>query len=187
MTIKEIIKQAATLLGRDDLVSFVETPSGQVPNTMYIGEINKTVNLTNMVIKEFALSYVPMKCSETQTAENGKVYYSSLTHKPSKIIKVTNAEDTLTDFALMTEYIDVKDDVVTVEYEFMPPDYAYNDTVDYDSGEVPVYILALGVAAEFCLTINWFSEAVMWHDRYLNEAQKLYKPKNAKTKQRSWV
>ena len=78
---------------------------------------------------------------------------------------------------------------VLVEYEYAPDKVGLDDEICYMEKDVPVRVIAYGVAAEYCITEGDFDQAVMWHKRYTDAISDICVPKNtraAKRKQRTF-
>ena len=96
---------------------------------------------------------------------NTRFYYTaSFTHIPIKIKRVTAGGESVK-FEVFTHYICVQAKSVTVEYEYAPSRKNLDGASDYGD-EVGEYLIALGMAAEYCL-INGEAEAAdKWEQAY---------------------
>lgn len=186
MTVKEIVKTAASLLSREDVVGYLSGETDAAGEDT-LPTINTLVTLINLVISELAGTYIPMVKREEVNADGGKVYYTSLKDTPLKIKKVFDNYGKEIFFSDNALYIEVNEKNVVVEYEFVPPNYGLDENIGYTEKDVSVGTLAFGLLAEYSICKCAFDEAVMWHKRYVDGVNATRKPKNVTTKKRSWL
>ncbi len=186
MTVKEIIKNSATQIGREDIVGFLSDNQADV-SEQTLGAVNVMVRLLNLVINELACSYVPMITVERRNATNGKLLLSQLSKSPREIINAydTNGNPCLKEVTY--SFIKVSADTVDVEYAYFPQTVTLNDNVGYEEKDIPSRVLAYGLCAEYAVSQGCFKDAVCWHDRYADAIAELCSPKNAKIKRREWL
>ena len=72
MSIKEILKNAALLLGRDNVIDYC---NGVTVNDDTLRTVNNMTGLINLVLSELACTYIPMVKRETVRTSNVKIYY----------------------------------------------------------------------------------------------------------------
>lgn len=187
MTVKEVLKTTAMLLGREDVSGYLDESNKDVGEDT-LSSVNVLVGLVNLVISELSNSYIPLVKTETVSVSGGKVYFSTLSETALKIQKVFVGADREIDFSYHPEYITVDgQSEVMVQYEYLPSNRGLEDDVGYTERQVARRVLAYGTAAEFCITEGSFDKAVMWHERYVEELKSICLPTNSKIKTRSWV
>lgn len=197
MTIKDILETAATLLNLTDCTEYFTatdaeaTQSGEsAANTLATDvppKIDLLTRLANLVISELASSFVPMTCAEEAETENGKIVFADLAHNITRVLSVKNEFGQDAEFKLYPEYIKVFGGRYTVEYEYLPENYAMGDTVGFKDGKITAALLGYGVAAEYCITQGRFEEAVLWRKRYSYGVERAALPKNSAIKGRCWL
>lgn len=189
MTVKDILKTAATLLNLTDCTEyFSATDAGtnyQISSDTQ-AKLDILTRLANLVITELASSFVPMVCAEEVETSDGKIVFSELTHNITRVLSVKNEFGHDAEFRLYPEHLKVFGGTYTVEYEYMPDNYALTDTVGFD-GKITAALLGYGVAAEYCITQGRFEEAVLWRKRYSYGVERAALPKNAAIKGRCWL
>ncbi len=183
MTIKEIINSTAKIVGRKDVVDYLNL--GTQNSTDTLETVNKLVSLLNMIIGELAGTFIPMVKTETVTVTDGKIYFKDLNLQPLEILDVYEGEIPLK-FIHYPEYIKVKGSTVTVKYSCVPPVYDIDSTVDYSETDISKTALIYGLCAEYCICSGAFDEAVLWHDRYVDCVKETRKIRNSKIKGRCW-
>ena len=185
MTIKEIIKNSATMLGREDIVKCIEL-NVDYQTQVLKDSVSTLTKLANLVINELACSFVPMSTVEEKTATGGKIYYTSLSNNPLKIIGVydRNGNDVLK--KITATFIMVSSNDVLVEYSYFPKTFGIEESIGYQEKDVPMRVLCYGLCAEFALSMGCYKDAVMWHGRYEDALVEFYKPSNSKIKRREW-
>lgn len=184
MTIKNIIKLTAILLGRENVVDYLQTGDGDT-QTLY--QVDVMTRCANVVLNELACTYAPMVICEIVNTKNGRIYYSEFKEVLRKIRRVTGLNGKDASFEKHTEYLSVKEPCVTVEYEYVPCNYGTDDIVGYSETSVPTRIIAYGTCAEYCLTERAFDDAVIFHKKYTDGIAEICSPKNIKIKERSFV
>ena len=185
MKIKDVIKTAATLLGRGDVVAYID--SGQAEQGAETFQtINAMTNLTNLVVSELSATYIPLKTTETMVATSGRIYYKDFSKTLTKVLGVYSGSSAV-NYGYHPEYIILPySQSYTVEYEYSPSNLGLDDDIGYLEKDVSTITLAYGLSAEFCITEGSFEQAVMWHKRYADGIEKVCFPKNRKIKERSW-
>lgn len=187
MTIKDIIKSAATFLNLTDVTEYLDsdTQSSAVAAATATA-VDSLTRLSNLVISELAASYIPMTYAETVQTSNGKIVFADLTHNVTRILSVKNRFGHDAEFRLFPEYLKVFGGEYTVEYEYAPVNYGLNDSADFKKS-VTAALLGYGVAAEYCVTQGRFEEAILWRKRYTAGVERIAFPKSAKMKGRCWL
>ncbi len=186
MTIKDVLIMSASMLGREDVVDYL---NGKLQD---VGEdteptVNLLVNLLNLVISELSATFIPMIKTEKVAISSGKIFYSNLKENAIRIIKVYDNNGNEMSIKQTAEYIAVSGTSATVEYEYSPANYGLSDVIGYTPKEVGVSTLAYGLNAEYSISRGNFEEAVMWHRRYVDSVSELRKVKNVTIKERSFV
>ncbi len=184
MSIKEILKNAALLLGRDNVIDYC---NGVTVNDDTLRTVNNMTGLINLVLSELACTYIPMVKRETVSASNGKIYYKDLTENALKILGVYNTSGGEVYFKQNAQYLTVNANSVVVEYEYSPSNYGFDDEIGYQEKDVSARVLAYGLCAEFSISEGKFDQAVMWHKRYVDALSEICVPKNSHVKERRWA
>lgn len=186
MTIKDIIKSAATFLNLTDVTDYLNSNSSSSPATATASAVDSLTRLSDLVISELAASYIPMTCAETVQTSDGKIVFANLTHNVTRILSVKNQFGHDAEFRLFPEYLKVFGGEYTVEYEYAPENYGLNDSVGFKN-DVTAALLGYGVAAEYCVTQGRFEEAILWRKRYTAGVERIVIPRSAKMKGRCWL
>lgn len=186
MSIKEMIKLTATIIGRNDVKLYVDDAnSALLEDTVLLTE--NLLALSNLVIKELSATFIPMYKKEKVTAKNFRVRYDELSETAVEIKNVYDLDGDKISFSQTPEYISVRNSQVIVEYECVPKDYSLGDEIGYEESDVPLIVLAHGLASEYYVNTGRFEQAVMWHERYVDGVNSLRKTKNVNLKRRSFV
>ncbi len=161
MKVKDVIASALKLLGRADLV-----PS--LPDASYDEEgrelIETLLYCFNAVEDELARKYIPLVTRERLISPNNRYYYNLFNHNPIKIKRVT-ADGKSVKFEVFTKFIAVQEKDIEVDYEYAPERKNLDGNSDYgdDAGE---YLLALGMASEYCVINGEAEMADKWEEKY---------------------
>ncbi len=186
MVFEEIIKNTALMVGREDVVNYINYETDLTGKDTY-PTLNLMTNLLNLVIRELAGTFIPMVKVESVQAENNKVYYKDLNETCLKVKKVYDEFGNEINFSITPEYLKVDNQNIKVEYEYIPPNYYLTDKIGYTEKDISQTALCYGLASEFCICKGNFEEAVMWHDRYVNSICAQRKIKNGFIKERNFV
>ncbi len=186
MQIKDIIKAAALMLNRKEIVDYVDGKVSEVTSEV-IDKVESMVGLTNLVLNELSGSYIPMVKTKMLTAENGEIEYSKIDDKVIKICSVRLASGEQIDFELGTESLIVAHSNVEVEFNYLPPEYTLTEEIGYKDKDIPVRVIAYGVMAELAICEGKFDEAVTYHKRYVDSLAQICLPKNSTVKARRWA
>lgn len=189
MQIKEIIKDAALMVGRIDVCDYINNNKTELNDTYET--INTMVNLSNLVINELACTYIPLIRKEEISLVYGRQNYDIFSRKVVKIIAIYDSYGQKIDFEEELEGIYVKSkksvvETIKVEYEYLPNHLALDDDAGYIEKNVSAREIACGVAAEYCISQGLFEQAVMHHKRYIDALSQKVVVKNSKIKDRSW-
>lgn len=186
MQIKEIIKIAAIMLDRKEIVDYLDGKT-QNASQEVLDKVNTMIELTNLVINELACSFVPMVKIKSLNSNGRKIYYSTLGDKLIKIRAVYSNDDSPISFKVKPEYVEVNEEKVKVEYEYVPPKYLLEEKIGYEEKDISSRVLAYGLLAELGIVEGRFEEATASHDRYVEGVRAVRLPKNNTIKKRGWV
>ena len=186
MKIIDIVKTTATLIAREDVVSYL-TKNDNEPSLATLETVDLLTRLTNMVIRELAEGIIVMKKEVEVNGENS-VKFSSLGIEPLDILAVYDENGKELEFKTNTYGVSACGNLIyKVEYSYLPSNYDLSDMVGEFIKPVSANLLAYGVCAEFCLVEARFDEAIMWNDRYVNGVHLITKPKNGRVKGRNFI
>jgi hypothetical protein len=186
MQIKDIIKAAALMLNRKEIVNYIDGKVSEVTSEV-VDKVESMVGLTNLVLNELSVSYVPMVKTKILMAENGEIEYSKIDEKVIKICSVRLPKGEQIDFELGTESLIVAYSNVEVEFNYLPPEYTLTDEIGYKEKDISARVIAYGVMAELAICEGKFDEAVTYHKRYVDSLSQICLPKNSTVKARRWA
>ncbi len=185
MKIKDIVSSAASYLGQENVLSYLEDPS---TNTEAQSTVDRLVRLANLVISELACSGFTAIITETCYFTNKIFYVSRFQHNPVKIVRAVDnvkrqpVEYTNDGYKLSCSY-----PIVYITYEYIPPIMGLDDSFEFANGLLGIHAIAMGLAAEYCLTTCDFECAVLWHERFVEQLKKTTSVKNSQIKGRDWL
>lgn len=186
MKVKEVLKSASVMIGREDVAKYLEDDSVEVGvNTL--PTVNVLVSLLNLVVGELAGTFIPMIKREKVKAVGGKIYYAALSERCVKVVGTYLLDGSQTDYDFTPEFMRVYADEILVEYEYIPPNYDLAGDIGYTEKEITASTLAYGLCAEYCISQGDFDQAVMWHERYVDSISCHRKLKNSSVRERSFV
>ena len=163
MKVIDVIASALRLIGRSELIPFIEDASNAYEEDA--GEVIETLLYCfNAVEDELARKYVPLVICEEMSSPDNKYYFSKFKCNPIKIKKVT-ADGKTVPFKIFVGYMQAQANKIEVEYEFAPmpkPIDGFSDFLD----EVGEYLIALGMASEYSIINGEAEMADRWEKKY---------------------
>ncbi len=160
MTVKEVLYQAALLVGATDAATFLDGSSTAGEN-----EANVLLRCLNFVENEVALDYLPLCSEETFESETGVIPFEKLALAATRIVSVKDESGNSVAFKSFPDYIKTQPGKVTVAYTYTPKEKALGDEMEY-SRLASKRLFAYGVAAEYCLACGLYEEAAVWDKKY---------------------
>lgn len=162
MEVKDIIASALTVLGRAEIISALSDVEGADAQEKEI--IDTLLYCFNAVEDELARRYIPLVTSEELVSPNTRFYYTSFTHTPSRIRRVTAGGEDVK-YEVFTQYLSVQEKFISVEYEYSPKRKKISEESDYGD-DVGAYLIALGIAAEYSYINGEAEAAEQWEKKY---------------------
>lgn len=184
MKIKDIIKTSSALLGKENVLGYL-TDQTTFNDKFTLYEVNLFTTLLNNLLSELAGTYIPMVKTEKVNGAT-EVYFKNLTENAIRILDVLDFNERPVAYSLTAEKIKANSTFYYVVYEYVPTNYNLEDVIGYTAKDVSKTVLAYGLCAEFCISQARYSEALIFHDKYVNGIEKKQKRKNAKTVARLW-
>lgn len=170
MLVKEILAQAAFLLGQEDVSEYLKSNSQSGLSAEELKDLTQKTDLLlrcyNMVENEVALDYLPLTAEERIDGAGEKIRYTSFLHTPVSVLSVTDERGNKIPYTVFPEYIktDARGTVV-VTYSYAPPTKLIGGESEYGA-RVPQRLFAYGVACEACLIAGLYDEASAWDKKY---------------------
>ena len=186
MTVKDIIKKSAELLNLKKVSDYLGDENAE-GDTETLAAVNKLTGLTNLVLNELSLSYLPMKEREEMTVTDGKISFSSLSKTPYRVLNVFDIYGETAFYTLTSTGVKVSVPKAVIEYAYIPSNYGLSDVVGYTETEISSRLIAYALCAEYLVTVSAFSEAVMWRKRFTEELEELVVPKSRTMKSRRFI
>ena len=186
MKVLDVIASALKLIGRRELIEYIEDPSNAFDEDA--GDVIETLLYCfNAVEDELARKYIPLVAREEMSCDDKKFYYSDFEHYPVKIKKVTVDGRTVT-FEVLAKYMQTDAKNISVEYEYAPTRKSVTDNSDYGD-EVGEYLIALGIASEYSVINGEAEMADRWEKRYREQLDSVQRslPVCASIPPRRWV
>ena len=184
MQIKEIMEISANLLNRQNLVEFLKS---NTDNGDAFAEYKRLIELCNFVITDLTSLNFYIKNKLTQSISTSGIKLSSISNKLLKILGVYNNDGEQVDYVIKNDTLYPISEAECVIFAEQPSHMTVDFDFEFENANLTSYIVALGVCAEYCLVVADFDNAVVWHEKYVENIKRITKVKNFFTKQRSWV
>ena len=183
MLIKNVVKNAAELLNKENVVKYLNKGSAEGDA---VETVDKLVRLTNLVISE--LSHLGFYVVRTQwlTPKDNKILFSAFRSRPIKILKITDTKGKECEFTIGVDGLTVSNDANQFVYAYEINNETIDASISFEEYRLTDVMVALGVVAEYLLTMNDFEGAVFFHEKYIEALKTLKKTKNFSLKERSF-
>ena len=165
MTVKDVIKETARLVGDEEFYAALESATEEASD--------ETIKKTQIMLKcyndtlfEIATEVLPSEAEEE--IELGVVKFDSLSAFPQKINKIRKNGYGVKFYVGVDYFETAEKGTGIVTYEKMPTEKTVDDDFEYDGTVIGKTIFCYGMAAEYCLISGRFSEASNWESRYRN-------------------
>ena len=121
------------------------------------------------------------------SSNKNQFLFSSFKRYPVKIRRVT-VDNKKVPFDVLAKYMSVKADKIVVEYEYAPAKKTLDGVSDYGD-EVGEYLIALGIAAEYCIINGEAELADIWEKKYRTQLDRTQRvlPVCASIPPRRWI
>lgn len=162
MTIKEIVKCAFKLLGREDIISQIDEG---VISAEEADNVQTMLYCVNAVENELARYYFHKTYTQSFSSKKGEYYFSAFEHRPLKILSV-KAHGKSVDFSRTPYLIKCEYNEIEVEYEYLPEKKELENGSFYEENELSKELIAYGAAAEYCLISGAVQLSKLWESRY---------------------
>ncbi len=187
MKVLEIALQVAQMLGKEDLVTFL-----QEGTSVDIGSAKKDrqkiVDCINIISQELAGGLCKIKCEEKFTPQNKRVFFKDFSNKILSINDVTNLQGERVKYKFFPAYIALYDDKeVIIYYNLLPKNVSFDDEIMVGSTLITPAVFCYGVVAEYYLISSLYEEAVFWRKKFEESLSRVMMVKNYKLKGRAFV
>lgn len=165
MTVKEMLGNAARLVGEKDVSDFL---SDAVPDDRAYAEESATLlkHCYDVVVDELACEYLPLKKTESFDVSGGKIPFCDFSEKPIAIDCVKDGNGNKLAYSTIIDCLEVNARKVSVTYGFKPKPQDLADEAYYADGIIGEHVLSYGIAAEYCLERGRLSDAEIWNAKY---------------------
>ena len=172
MKIKEICNYACALLGRSDIAEYLE--KGSAENLSEItNEVEVLVRLSNLVISELAVSYVPFLTTETVNTSNGNIEFDMLKQKALEVISVKTPDGKEATFVEYPSKIKTVTGRVEITYTYLPTDYSLEEEFNFPDNRITPSLIAQAVAGEYYLVEGFLEKAQAFFENYTNKTPEI--------------
>ncbi|HEY8423463.1 MAG TPA: hypothetical protein VIL23_01720 [Clostridia bacterium] len=167
MVLKDIVIETATLLKLDNVLRLKEL-GGDLDDAQAKKDLELIKTCINLVLKEIASFYVPLKTVEEVLVKNSKIPYVDL-QKPALDIKsVKDSCGQKRYFKVYPSYIYTDcEGKCHIEYAYLPANVAdLDEKTEYQNSKITSSIIAFGAAREYCFIMSMYEDAQMWDARF---------------------
>lgn len=177
--VREILKLACTFLGLDELLSdeyfsveeselesYVLARQEESPESLK--ELNSIKDMLNRITNEISSQVVPLYESfDAIFNQNGEFCFENL-ENVFQIVSVQDCYGTKLKFKVRNQTIFCESGKLIVNYTRYAKQSSLYQECENFNGQIPLRVIAYGVAMEYCLINSMFEEADMWESRFKN-------------------
>lgn len=163
MKVKEVIKEAAFLVGDEEVSSALESDE-TITDEDVRKRINSLLDCYNLILHETATEYLPIR--KTAPVSGGKTEYSALPYPAINIIGVYDERGEAVRYKTFPAYFVAEDSAATVVYDAAPNEQTVTDDFAYADTRIGKRVFAYGVACEYCLITGRYTEAGNFNQKY---------------------
>lgn len=179
MTVREILKESALLMGEELLALALEQKEESKDEEI---KRKQALLLTsyNAVQNDIALNYQPL---EILTEVKDKILaFENLNPYPLKVLAVYDEFGNKIPFKVEDKTVRAKSNPSKIRYNYIPSDCGIEDDFAYLNQTVGKWAFIYGVSAQYCLSEGRYEEAINWESRYrqLSSVMKPYTHKRLK-------
>lgn len=171
MLVKDILKSAAIFLGKDNVVSYIDS-SFRTGSNDAKSNCSSLLTVLNMVIDEIASNYIPLYFEDGVSPSNRRAYIDSFDYVPVKIIDVFDTNHKHLEYEVYPTYLVLPNEARWVKYSYVPHGLGNTDSIGYSEEDIPQHVIVYGVLSEYCIYENRFSEAIMWNEKFTKGLEK---------------
>lgn len=161
MTVKDVLAEAARLIGDEELKTYFTSSSG---SSETVKRANALLECYNAILHETAVNYLPVR--RTETFDGGKIEYCKLGFSVLAIEGVFGENGEEVGYKTFPTYMVTAAGEVTVVFDIVPEDADFDDEFVYDGTRIGKTAFACGVASEFCLVAGRYTEAENFNKKY---------------------
>lgn len=167
MTIKDIIKDTARILGDETLYAALSDTAQKLSDENK-AKTNVFLKCYNDTLFEVATEYYPI--AKEEKIQSGKTLFSSLSETPLRIKSVRGQSGTALVFSMGEDYLETEKVAgeLTVVYDYIPSEKTADGDFDYEKTPLGKTVFCYGIAAEYCMIGGRYSEASNWESKFKN-------------------
>ena len=181
MTVKEILREAAQMLGLDDTVAYLDGEDEETKEAVQL------LRCFNVVENELALDYLPLYAETEIDTPSGIVLYSVLPHKIVRVLRVLDEHGEKVKYTLYPTQIKACVGKIKIAYTYAPCEKTLDESSDYQL-QASKRLFAYGIAAEFLLGQGAFEQAAVWDKKYKDAITAAYQARPCKImRSRRWA
>ena len=173
---KEILKLTATLLGLDDVITYLSDNETSTPSQETQNKINELLAYLNYVTREVTKEYYPLSHSEIVFSDDQcQIHFNKLSYKAISIKHIKNEYGLNVTFNLYPEFIKVgvPNKAYEIKYNFVPENITHIDQQLNLPIGLDYFVLCYGVASEYALAKLLYNEAEMWESKFKNSLENI--------------
>lgn len=178
MKVKDILCEAAAIMGRQDLEEYLK--ENNAPDVLSAQkDCELLLRCYNLAENEIALEYRPISISEEVETQDGLIFIKDLKETALDIISIVDEYQNKIGYKIYPEYIKTAPKKLRITYTYIPQRKKIDDESAFSATNITQRIAAMGTACEFLLISGLYDEALMWDKRYKDSLLKVSREKTA--------
>lgn len=171
--LKDILIKSAELLNRDDIINELLNQNN-IQNSSLQNDILRLISYYNYTIKNLCQNYFPIEATDIISSDkNRKIYYTSFSFEPLKILSVTSNEK-FHFYQESTTHILVpsQNKIYEVKYTYLPEQITDLNSKEKLPRNINEKIIIYGIISEFLASKNMLEESKFWNNKFMLEIYK---------------
>ena len=187
MIVKEILKDCALLLDRDDLNTYLN--NGVADDYVTASkDASVLLNAYNIVSQEISSEYLKLEYVETFSVKDGRVSFEKFKYTPLIIRSVKDKKGNKIAYQIEQGSIYTNFNEIEVTYVYSFPKKSLNDLTGYELTPITSKILQYGTLTEYLLIKGLYEEASLYNSKYVDAlSNAINKSRSQKVKCREWI
>ena len=163
MKVKEVLAEAARLIGDDELKKYL-TSTTAAANAELNGKTESLLSCYNAILHETAVNYLPIRA--TVIVGEGRTDFSALGFSVLGVEGVFGADGEDVSYKVFPTHLVAAGGAAMAVIDIVPDEAALTDDFAYDGTRIGKTVFACGVASEYCLISGRYSEAENFNKKY---------------------
>lgn len=189
MTTKQVLKQVATFLGKEELLMCPYFTGEEKELTEEQSkELDLMLRCLNLIVSEISTDYLPIYKEKEVCFVDRSLNLDSLDSNIFQVVSLKDEYSTNIRFKIIGNELKADATNATIKFTAFAKDCTLDGEIDEFSVKIPDRVFAYGTAMEYSFISSLFDDAEIWESRYKNALLMLsHKKHNLVMPKRRWL